>query len=117
LLLLFGNKLLELRLVCVIKSTDSTLLGHDILDVNIISLQINEVSMLFFLLLHVSDMHFLSLEVNQISVWLLDVVDMNAISLEIDQVSVRGWVPKVLGGVNCDKSQNSERYLLHVYKI
>ena len=65
--------------------------------------------MLFLLLLHTSDMHFLCLKVNQIGVRLPNVVDVNAISLEIDQVSVRERVPKVLGGVNCDQSQNSER--------
>ena len=65
--------------------------------------------MLFLLLLHTSDMHFLCLEVNQIGVRLPNVVDVNAIGLEIDQVSVRERVSKVLGGVNCDQSQDSER--------
>jgi len=65
--------------------------------------------MLFLLLLHTSDMHFFCLKVNQIGVRLLNVVDVNAIGLEIDQVSVRERVSKVLGGVNCDQSQDSER--------
>jgi len=54
-------------------------------------------------------MHFFCLKVNQIGVRLLNVVDVNAIGLEIDQVSVRERVSKVLGGVNCDQSQDSER--------